>query len=89
MATQSPCDASLPGRAPCRQNLRQEPGAVVPLAGICAGGRPQGRSLPRHPARRPPARPGPSHRKTGLSIVRSLDCTERHPRSLNVKQQPR
>jgi hypothetical protein len=26
---------------------RQEPSAVVPLAGICAGGRPQGRSLPR------------------------------------------
>ena len=25
---------------------RQEPSAVVPLAGICAGGRPQGRSLP-------------------------------------------
>ena len=28
-------------------DLRQEPSAVVPLAGICAGGRPQGRSLPR------------------------------------------
>ena len=26
---------------------RQEPSAVIPLAGICAGGRPQGRSLPR------------------------------------------
>jgi RNA-directed DNA polymerase len=26
---------------------RQEPSAVVPHAGICAGGRPQGRSLPR------------------------------------------
>jgi hypothetical protein len=26
---------------------RQEPSAVVPLAGICAGGRPRGRSLPR------------------------------------------
>jgi RNA-directed DNA polymerase len=25
----------------------QEPSAVIPLAGICAGGRPQGRSLPR------------------------------------------
>ena len=30
---------------------RQEPSAVVPLAGICAGGRPQGRSLPRRSAR--------------------------------------
>src|SRR5215216_2203933 len=28
------------------QNPRQEPGAVVPHAGICPGGRPQGRSLP-------------------------------------------
>ena len=28
---------------------RQEPSAVVPHAGICAGGRPQGRSLPRLP----------------------------------------
>jgi hypothetical protein len=28
-------------------HLRQEPSAVVPHAGICAGGRPQGRSLPR------------------------------------------
>ena len=27
---------------------RQEPSAVVPLAGICAGGRPQGRSPPNH-----------------------------------------
>ena len=26
---------------------RQEPAAVIPHAGICAGGRPQGRSLPR------------------------------------------
>jgi len=39
--------ASLPGGALRRQNLRQEPSAVVPHAGICAGGRPQGRSLPR------------------------------------------
>jgi Reverse transcriptase (RNA-dependent DNA polymerase) len=30
-----------------RPHPRQEPSAVVPLAGICAGGRPQGRSLPR------------------------------------------
>jgi hypothetical protein len=27
---------------------RQEPSAVIPHAGICAGSRPQGRSLPRH-----------------------------------------
>src|SRR5213078_3503503 len=47
MASTSPCDASLPGGALRRQNLRQEPSAVVPHAGICAGGRPRGRSLPR------------------------------------------
>ena len=40
--------ALLPRRAPCCQAPRQEPSAVVPHAGICAGGRPQGRSLPRH-----------------------------------------
>ena len=42
MATTSPRDASLPERALRRQNLRQEPSAVVPHAGICAGGRPAG-----------------------------------------------
>src|SRR6266536_3236702 len=47
MATQSPDNASLPEPAPRGQNLRQEPSAVVPHAGIRAGGRPQGRSLPR------------------------------------------
>src|SRR5512132_615988 len=47
MATKTTRDASLPGGALRRQNLRQEPSAVVPHAGICAGGRPQGRSLPR------------------------------------------
>ena len=47
MATATTRDASLPGGALRRQNLRQEPSAVVPHAGICAGGRPQGRSLPR------------------------------------------
>ena len=49
------CDmvASCPHRAPLpecrtrRQDPRQEPSAVIPHAGICAGGRPQGRSLPR------------------------------------------
>ena len=30
----------FPGRALRRQNPRQEPSAVVPHAGICAGGRP-------------------------------------------------
>ena len=28
-------------------DLSEEPSAVVPHAGICAGGRPKGRSLPR------------------------------------------
>ena len=32
---------------PMRHDPRQEPGAVVPHAGICAGGGPQGPSLPR------------------------------------------
>jgi len=31
----------------CASDPRQEPGAVVPLAGICAGGGPQGPFLPR------------------------------------------
>src|SRR3954471_15884921 len=47
MATATTRDASLPGGALRRQNLRQEPSAVVLHAGICAGGRPRGRSLPR------------------------------------------
>ena len=38
--------ASLPGGTLRRSYLRQEPGAGIPHAGICAGGRPQGRSLP-------------------------------------------
>lgn len=33
----------------CASDPRQEPGAVVPLAGICAGGGPQGPFLPRTP----------------------------------------
>ena len=48
MAATCPHPASLPTRALRRQHPRQEPSAVVPHAGICAGGRPQGRSLPRH-----------------------------------------
>ena len=47
VATPGPHRASLPQRELRRQDPRQEPSAVVPLAGICAGGRPQGRSLPR------------------------------------------
>jgi len=38
--------APLPRTALCRQHPRWEPSAVVPHARICAGGRPQGRSLP-------------------------------------------
>ena len=47
MAPCRPDHASLAERPVRRQDPRQEPSAVVPLAGICAGGRPQGRSLPR------------------------------------------
>ena len=43
---------------------RQEPSAVVPLAGICAGGRPQGRSLPRP--------------HTGAKRNRALSISRRH-----------
>src|SRR5436190_9695356 len=46
MAPTGPNPASLPGGTLCRSNLRQEPSAGIPHAGICAGGRPQGRSLP-------------------------------------------
>jgi hypothetical protein len=49
-----PDDAEIPGSctrsrrcASPPDNPRREPSAVVPHAGICAGGRPQGRSLPR------------------------------------------
>ena len=47
MATASPRDASQPCRTLRRQNPREEPSAVVPLAGICAGGGQQWPSLPR------------------------------------------
>ena len=43
---QAAAQDSIPGTA-CASDPRQEPGAVVPHAGICAGGRPRGRSLPR------------------------------------------
>jgi len=46
VAPACPCAASLPECALRRQDPRQEPSAVVPHAGICTGGRPQGRSLP-------------------------------------------
>lgn len=47
MATTRPHEASLPKRAFRRQDPRQEPSALAAHAGICAGARPQGRSLPR------------------------------------------
>jgi hypothetical protein len=47
VAAASPDHASMAKRAIRRPHPRQEPSAVVPLAGICAGGRPKGRSLPR------------------------------------------
>ena len=43
VATPCPHRASLPQRALRRQDPRQEPGALIPHAGICPGGRPQGR----------------------------------------------
>ena len=46
VAAPCPHRASLPQRALRRQDPRQEPGALIPHAGICPGGRPQGRSLP-------------------------------------------
>jgi hypothetical protein len=49
MATTRPPEASVPRHAVGRQNPRQEPSAVIPHAGICAGGRRQRRSLPRSP----------------------------------------
>ena len=47
VAAPGPDQASMAERAIRRPHPRREPSAVVPLAGICAGGRPQGRSLPR------------------------------------------
>ena len=45
VAAPGPDHAPLAERAVRRPHPRQEPSAVIPLAGICAGGRPQGRSL--------------------------------------------
>ena len=47
VAATRPRAAPLSRRAIRRQNPRQEPSAVIPHAGICAGGRSQERSLPR------------------------------------------
>src|SRR4051794_25391958 len=51
MAPFRPHPASKTFRALRRPNPRQEPSALNVHAGICAGGRPQGRSLPRTYAR--------------------------------------
>ena len=50
MASVPPNHASLARRQLRRSHPREEPSAVVPLAGICAGGRRQRRSLPVRPA---------------------------------------
>jgi hypothetical protein len=47
LASASAYLSSLPIRAIGRDDPRQEPGAVVPLAGICAGGGGRPPSLPR------------------------------------------
>jgi hypothetical protein len=47
MATTRPRKTPLPRRTLPRPYPRQEPSALAAHAGICAGGRPQGRSLPR------------------------------------------
>ena len=47
MATLSSYLSTLSRAAPTRHYLRQEPGAVTPLARIRGGGSPQGLSLPR------------------------------------------
>ncbi len=53
MATAGSHDAPLTERALQRHYSRQEPSAVVPHAGNCAGGRSKERSLPRsQPGRR-------------------------------------
>jgi hypothetical protein len=51
MATTRPRETPLPRRTLSRPYPRQEPSALAAHAGICAGGRPQGRSLPRSSAR--------------------------------------
>jgi len=63
MAPTRPRKTPLPQCALRRHHPRQEPSAVIPHAGICAGGRPQGRSLPRSVS----AGPAPVLRVVGLS----------------------
>ena len=46
VVTACPCEASFPKCTLRRSYSRQEPSAVVPHAGICAGGRSKGWSLP-------------------------------------------
>ena len=73
MATTRPPPSSLSQHALRRQNPRQEPSAVVPHAGICAGGRPQGRSLPRPPRRQCwPEAPPVSTSKQALVVLWQL-----------------
>ena len=64
MAPFRPHPASTTDRALRRPHPRQEPSALTVHAGICAGGRPQGRSLPR----------------TYATRVRSSRAIERHCR---------
>jgi hypothetical protein len=61
-----------PGRAWPNPTLdpSQEPSAVVPHAGICAGGRPKGRSLPRLYLRRSDRREGHESHLTDASVER-------------------
>ena len=53
-----------PDRALQRSHPRQEPSALAVHAGICAGGRPKGRSLPQYP-KVPGSRPGRPTRSRG------------------------
>jgi hypothetical protein len=89
MDTSGPNHASLPGSAPCCQDPRQESSAVVPHTGICAGGRPRGRSLPRqrwvqtgppqHTKTRPPRWHSPRIR------ARCVTCTTRFSASAGLR----
>src|SRR4029453_18730641 len=47
LAAQTPYPSSVSRATPARHDPRQEPGAVVPHAGICAGGAGSPASLPR------------------------------------------
>jgi hypothetical protein len=65
MVTACSHDAPLTERALQRHYSRQEPSAVVPHAGICAGGRSKERSLPRSDL---------SRRATDTNILRLTRC---------------